>query len=123
MADEVTYDKSKVKGQEGESQPQQIKFTLTSTNLRALENVTSRLINSAKEEKLKTSGPVRHPTKVLRLTVRKSPCGNGTATFDRFEMRIHKRVVTLICPPDFIKKVTDFSIDPGVDVELHLTDL
>jgi small subunit ribosomal protein S20e len=85
--------------------------------------VTNRLVTSAKNEKLKTYGPVRHPTKTLRLTVRKSPCGNGTDTFDRFEMRIHKRVVTLISPPEFIKKVTDFSIDPGVEVELHLTDV
>jgi small subunit ribosomal protein S20e len=38
-------------------------------------------------------------------------------------MRIHKRVVTLISPPEYIKKVTDFSIDPGVEVELHLTDV
>ena len=70
-----------------------------------------------------TIGPVRYPTKVLRLTTRKSPCGNGTATFDRWEMRIHKRIVTLICPAEYIKKVTDFAIDPGVEVEVHLSDV
>ena len=48
--------------------------------------------------------------------------GAAAATFDRFEMRIHKRVLTLICPTDFLKKVTDFAIDPGVEVELQLTD-
>lgn len=32
-------------------------------------------------------GPVRMPTKVLRITTRKAPSGQGTNTFDRFEMR------------------------------------
>ncbi len=32
-------------------------------------------------------GPVRMPTKVLHITTRKSPCGEGTNTWDRFEMR------------------------------------
>ena len=85
--------------------------------------MTSKLIASAKNENLKVIGPVRHPTKILRVTVRRSPCGNGTQTFDRFEMRIHKRVVHLICPAEYIKKVTDFTIEPGVEVELHFTDV
>ena len=25
-----------------------------------------------------------------KVTTRKSPCGSGSSTFDRFEMRIHK---------------------------------
>ena len=126
MAD-TSLDKTKGKGIESDSRPQKIRFFITSINVQALENskhylVTANLVQSAKNENLKTYGPVRHPTKVLRMNVRKSPCGNGTATFDRFEMRIHKRVLTLICPTDFLKKVTDFAIDPGVEVELQLTD-
>ena len=85
--------------------------------------MTSKLITSAKKENLKVIGPVRHPTNNLKITVRRSPCGNGTQTFDRFEMRIHKRVVNLICPAEYIKKVTDFTIEPGVEVELHFTDV
>ena len=30
----------------------------------------------------------RMPTKTLRITTRKAPCGNGTNTWDRFEMRM-----------------------------------
>ncbi len=37
------------------------------------------------------AGPTRLPTKKLRLCVRKAPCGEGTNTYDHFEMRIHKR--------------------------------
>ena len=38
---------------------------------------------------MKVSGPVRLPTKHLRITTRKTPCGEGSKTWDRFEMRIH----------------------------------
>ena len=41
----------------------------------------------AKDKSLKVKGPVRIPTKVLHITTRKSPCGEGTNTWDRFEMR------------------------------------
>ncbi len=45
------------------------------------------LIRGAKDKSLKVKGPVRIPTKVLHITTRKSPCGEGTNTWDRFEMR------------------------------------
>lgn len=49
--------------------------------------VCADLIKGAKEKQLKVKGPVRMPTKTLRITTRKAPCGEGTNTFDRFEMR------------------------------------
>jgi small subunit ribosomal protein S20e len=50
--------------------------------------------------------------------VRRSPCGSGSSTYD--EMRIHKRVLTLICPIDLIRKVTSIFVDHGVNVELSI---
>ena len=47
-------------------------------------------------KKVKVAGPVRMPTKVLRITTRKSPCGEGTNSWDHLEMRIHKRVIDLV---------------------------
>ena len=45
--------------------------------------VCADLIKGAKEKNLKVKGPVRMPTKVLRITTRKTPCGEGTKTWDR----------------------------------------
>jgi small subunit ribosomal protein S20e len=39
--------------------------------------VCADLIRGAKEKQLKVKGPVRMPTRVLKITTRKSPCGNG----------------------------------------------
>jgi ribosomal protein S10 len=49
--------------------------------------VCSDLIKGAKDKGLKVKGPVRMPTRVLKITTRKGPSGQGTNTFDCFEMR------------------------------------
>jgi small subunit ribosomal protein S20e len=83
--------------------------------------VCADLIRGARDEKgLKVRGPVRMPTKVLRMTTRKSPCGEGTNTWDRWEMRVHKRVIDLYSPPETVKQITSIAIEPDVDVEVVL---
>jgi small subunit ribosomal protein S20e len=72
-----------------------IRITLTSRNVRSLEKVCADLINGAKKQNLRVKGPVRMPTKILRITTRKIPCGEGSKTWDRFQIRIHKRVIDL----------------------------
>ena len=81
------------------------------------------LIKGAKDKRLKVKGPVRLPTKVLRITTRKSPCGEGTNTWDRFEMRIHKRLIDLHSPSEIVKQITSISIEPGVEVEVTIVDI
>ncbi|ORZ11147.1 40S ribosomal protein S20 [Absidia repens] len=97
-----------------------IRITLTSRNVKNLEKVSADLIQRAKDKQLKVKGPVRLPTKVLRITTRKSPCGNGSETFDRFEMRIHKRLIDLHSPSEIVKQITSISIEPGVEVEVTI---
>ncbi|KAJ4428965.1 hypothetical protein ANN_25961, partial [Periplaneta americana] len=77
-----------------------IRITLTSRNVRSLEKVCADLINGAKKQNLRVKGPVRMPTKILRITTRKTPCGEGSKTWDRFQMRIHKRVIDLHSPSE-----------------------
>jgi hypothetical protein len=45
------------------------------------------------------------PTKILRITTRRTPCGEGSKTWDRFEMRIHKRVIDLHSPSEVVKRI------------------
>ena len=70
-----------------------IRITLTSRKVQSLEKVCQELIERAKSKDLRVKGPVRLPTKVLKVTTRKTPCGEGSKTWDTFEMRIHKRLI------------------------------
>jgi small subunit ribosomal protein S20e len=70
--------------------------------------VCADLINGAKKQNLRVKGPVRMPTKILRITTRKTPCGEGSKTWDRFQMRIHKRVIDLHSPSEIVKQIVSF---------------
>ena len=64
-----------------------IRITLTSKKVSSLEKVCSELIERAKSKELRVKGPVRLPTKNLKVSTRKTPCGEGSKTWDMFEMR------------------------------------
>ena len=99
-----------------------IRITLTSRNVKNIEKVCADLKEKAVDKKLSVSGPVRLPTKKLRITTRKAPSGEGTNTWDRFEMRIHKRLIDLHAPSEVVKQITSISIEPGVEVDVTINE-
>lgn len=109
--------KSKESGKTLNSHPS-FRMTLRSKEVKPLEAACAEIVSRAKNQDYETKGPVRIPTKILRITCRKTPCGEGSKTWDRFEMRIHKRVIDIHCPSSVVKEITNFRIDPGVDVNL-----
>ena len=96
------------------AQVHRIRITLTSRNVKNLEKVCADLKKGATDKKLNVSGPVRLPTKKLSITTRKAPSGEGTNTWDKFEMRIHKRLIDLHAPSDVVKQITSISIEVSV---------
>ncbi|KAJ3428607.1 40S ribosomal protein S20 [Anaeramoeba flamelloides] len=97
-----------------------IRITLSGTNVLPVEKVSKNFIDAAKEHDLKVKGPIRLPTKRLCITTRKSPCGEGTKTWDRFEMRIYKRIIDLYCQSTVVKRIARLSVETGVDVEVTI---
>ncbi|RYR74440.1 hypothetical protein Ahy_A02g009160 [Arachis hypogaea] len=130
--------------EESQEQIHKIRITLSSKHVKNLEKVCSDLVRGAKDKRLRVKGPVRMPTKVLHITTRKSPCGEeqsdqrkvmcfvvsvsentgyrSTNTWDRFELRVHKRVIDLYSSPDVVKQITSITIEPGVEVEVTIAD-
>ena len=80
--------------------------------------VCADLVQRSKDKDLRVKGPVRLPTKVLKITTRKTPCGEGSKTWDHLEMKIHKRLIDLTSPAEVVKQITSMSIEPGVEVEV-----
>lgn len=111
---------NKEKVQEQEQEIHKIRITLTSTKVKQLEKVSSNIIANATQSDIVKKGPVRMPTKVLKITTRKAPNGEGSKTWDTYEMRIHKRVIDLQAPASIVKRITQITIEPGVDVEVTI---
>ncbi|KAL8377113.1 hypothetical protein RB595_007994 [Gaeumannomyces hyphopodioides] len=57
--------------------------------------------------------------KTLKVTTRKTPCGEGSKTWDCFEMRIHKRLIDLNAPTEIVKQII-VNIEAGVEVEVTI---
>eukprot|EP00796_Vickermania_ingenoplastis_P008313 gene8314-5827_t len=94
------------------------RVTIVSRNAKAVEKVTNTFLSRARDEDVVVHGPRRLPTRTLRITTRKTPCGNGTNTWDTFEMKIYKRVIEFDASKDKIKTISSFTVDPGVDVSI-----
>ena len=47
----------------------------------------------------------------------------GTNTYDRFELRIYKRLIDLHSASDVVRQITSINIDPGVEVEVTVSNI
>jgi len=89
-------------------------------------NKMNELINNIREITSKAGivirGPVPLPTKKLKITTRKSPCGDGRATFDKFEMRIHKRLIDMPADERVLHNIMRMPIPKDVNVEIEMLE-
>ncbi|MBU0959537.1 MAG: 30S ribosomal protein S10 [Nanoarchaeota archaeon] len=99
-----------------------VRIKLNSTEIEVLNNVTDSIREIAKKAGIVISGPVPLPTKKLKITTRKSPCGDGTATFDRFEMRIHKRLIDLPANEKVLHHIMRMKIPKNVNIKIEMKD-
>ena len=99
-----------------------VRIKLRSVEIERLNEVIDRIKTIASGAGIPISGPIPLPTKRLKVTTRKSPCGDGTATFDRFEMRIHKRIVDLPSNDKVLHNIMRISIPRTVKIKIEMID-
>ncbi|MDP2672886.1 MAG: 30S ribosomal protein S10 [Nanoarchaeota archaeon] len=99
-----------------------VRIKLNSIDIGMLNSICESIKEMAKKSGIIISGPVPLPTKRLKITTRKSPCGNGTATFDNFEMRIHKRLIDLPANEKVLRQIMKMQIPKSVNVKIEMKD-
>ncbi|KAL5111888.1 40S ribosomal protein S20 [Taenia crassiceps] len=57
---------------------------------------------------------------LLKITTRKTPCGEGSKTWDRYQMRIHKRILDLYTNSETVQRLTLCDLDPMVRAEVKI---
>jgi small subunit ribosomal protein S20e len=83
-----------------------------------MQAVTKSLVENAKKVGVKIRGPVRLPNKHLRICCRRTPCGEGSKTWDNWEMTVFKRYIDLECTAGQIKEVTSITIPNGIEISV-----
>ena len=113
-------DKEKDKGEYNPDEVPTIRIILKSQETKNLQFVADTIVKLAKEKGFVVRGPRFMPNKNLSVTVRKSPCGEGTNTWDAYKMKIHTRIVDIKCSPSNVSEITKFKIKPGVDINIKI---
>ncbi len=98
------------------------RIKLSSANIEQLNGICDSIKDIASRAGVVPRGPIPLPTKKLKITTRKSPCGDGTATFDHFEMRIHKRVIDLPMDERVLHSIMRVPISREISIEIEMID-
>jgi len=101
---------------------QKARIKLASTDINKINQTCEYIKNVAAKTGVVIKGPIPLPTKKLKITTRKGPCGNGTATWDRYEMRVHKRLIDLGIDERALRLVMKVPIPEGLNIEIEMID-
>jgi len=99
---------------------QKARINIASNNIRQLNEICNSIKEIAQKTKVNIHGPIPLPTKRLRHTVRKSPCGDGKASFDNLEMRIHKRLIDLGVDERALRLIMRVPIPDEVQISMEV---
>ena len=99
-----------------------VRIKLASINVAELNPVIASIKEITLRSGVVMRGPIPLPTKHLKVTTRKSPCGNGTATFDRFEMRVHRRIIDIPAEDRILHPIMKLQIPRSVQIKIEMKD-
>ncbi|MBU5682157.1 MAG: 30S ribosomal protein S10 [Candidatus Aenigmatarchaeota archaeon] len=96
---------------------------LASRNLEELQRVTNEIISIAKKHGIMFKGPIPLPTKRLKVYTManiKDGTGHGNATWEVWEMRIHKRLIYLQPDERVLKQIMRIDFGNEIDVKIKV---
>jgi ribosomal protein uS10 len=100
------------------------RIKLSGKDPKQLDTICDEIREIAKKFGIDYRGPIPLPTKILKITTLKTPCGDGTghgnATYDKFEMRIHKRLLEVQADDRALRQIMRVNIPQAIHVEIKL---
>lgn len=99
---------------------QKARISLTGRDPQRVDSVCAQIKLIAERTGVAMAGPIPLPTKKLQVPVRKSPDGEGSETWDHWEMRIHKRLIDLDADDRALRQLMRIQVPDGVNIEIVL---
>ncbi len=100
--------------------PQRARIRLSSTDQKALENICAQVRAITQRTGVNIAGPIPLPTKRLKVPVRKTPCGQGSHTWETWEMRIHKRLIDVDSDERTMRQIMRIRVPNNVYIEIEI---
>lgn len=102
---------------------QKARIKLASIDINKLNQTCSFIKDIADKTGVDIRGPIPLPTKKLKISTRRTPCGSGSATWERYEMRVHKRLIDLGIDERALRLVMRVPIPEGLNIEIEMVDV
>lgn len=99
-----------------------VRIKLASIDIDALNPVIRSIKEITDRAGVIMRGPIPIPTRKLKVTTRKSPCGNGKATFDRYEMRVHRRILDIPAEDRILHPIMKLQIPRSVQIKIEMKE-
>jgi len=99
---------------------QKARISLSGTNPKKVDGVCSQIKMISERAGVHMAGPIPLPTRRLLVPCRKSPDGEGSETWERWEMRIHKRLIDLDADERALRQLMRIQVPDGVNIEIVL---
>ncbi|MEM4255285.1 MAG: 30S ribosomal protein S10 [Candidatus Norongarragalinales archaeon] len=96
------------------------RIKLESQVFQDLDAVSAQIRDIAQKAGVELRGPIPLPTKKLKISTRKTPCGDGSDTYEKWELRIHKRLIEIQADDRVLREVMRIRVPPSVNIELNL---
>jgi small subunit ribosomal protein S10 len=96
------------------------RIKLTSTDIDKLQDVCNEIKDISDRIGVKLVGPIPLPTKKLVVPTRRTPCGDGSNTWDRYEMRVHKRLIEIDAKDRVMRSIMRIRVPNEVYIEMEI---
>ncbi len=97
-----------------------VRIRLWSVNVAHLNQVAEQIVEHARKLGVRISGPIPLPTKRLVVPVLVPPHGEGTKVYEKWEMRIHKRLIDVEADERFMRQIMRIRVPDDVYIEIEV---
>ncbi|MCE4617220.1 MAG: 30S ribosomal protein S10 [Desulfurococcales archaeon] len=97
-----------------------VRIWLWSPNHKSLEKVVEQIVQIAEKTGAPIRGPIPLPTKRLVVPVFRLPHGEGSKHWERWEMRIHKRLIDVAADERVMKQIMRVRVPKDVHIEVKI---
>jgi small subunit ribosomal protein S10 len=97
------------------------RIKLVGKNPKEIDEVSKQIVDIAKSTGIAVSGPIPLPTKQLVVACRRTPCGDGSDTYERWYMRIHKRLIEIAGDERTLRQIMRIKVPDTVHIEISLS--
>ncbi len=96
------------------------RIRLEAEKTESINYVIEQIKQIAKTLDMKIKGPIPMPRKKLLIATRRTPCGDGSDTYERWEKRISRRIIEIEGDEKNLRQILRIKVPDDVFVKIIL---